>query len=173
MSDTGSDAARSTPRDGGGYGSVAVDSGPLAEGAAPGEGTPDEQRIRDLRDLLEPRKVKLLQQILATEWGSLSPAELAVRNPEVTDSTIRDHLRTMAQRERPFVVKLEDEEQKHAGGDLPWTYYAVTEYGVELLEQTGFYDSITLLYQAYDAAETPEEIRHIEAYDGRPTPDWL
>lgn len=155
------------PREPDGYGDVTV------EGASGAEGAFDEERMQDLRELLEPRKVKLLQQILATEWGSLSPVELAARNPDVSQSTVRDHLRSMAGRDRPFVVKLEDESQKHAGGDLPWTYYAVTEYGIELLEQAGLYDSISLLYQAYDAAEPPEEIRHVEAYDGRPTPDWL
>ncbi|WP_433632863.1 winged helix-turn-helix domain-containing protein [Halomicrococcus sp. NG-SE-24] len=130
----------------------------------------DEDHLRDLRELLAPTKLRLLQQILATDWGSLSARELAYRNPELTESTIRDHLRAMADRERPFVVQLEaDTKQK----GVPWKYYAVTEYGIELLKEADMYEGISVLYQAYQAMERTDEIRRIEEFTHRPTPDWL
>lgn len=131
----------------------------------------DAERVEDKRAVLEPTRLRLLQQILATEWGSLSAPELAYRNTDLSESTIRDHLREMAERERPFVVKLRVEDGKREQG-LPWTYYAVSEYGVELLKEVGAYDGITVLYQMYDRMER-DPIAEIEQFEHRPTPDWL
>lgn len=131
----------------------------------------DTERVEDKRAILEPTHLRLLQQILATEWGSLSAPELAYRNTDLSESTIRDHLREMANRKRPFVVKLKVEDGKRAQG-IPWTYYAVSEYGIELLKEVGAYDGITILYQMYDRMES-EPIEEIEQFDHRPVPDWL
>lgn len=130
----------------------------------------NEDHLRDLREVLSPPKLRLLQQILATEWGSLSARELAYRNPELTESTIRDHLRALSTRERPFVAQLEAETKQKG---VPWNYYAVTEYGIELLKKVDMYDGISLLYQAYQAMERTDEIQQIEEFKHRPTPDWL
>jgi DNA-binding transcriptional ArsR family regulator len=144
----------------------------------PGEELPDTEpqvfdtdRVEDKRAILEPTRLRLLQQILATEWGSLSAPELAYRNTDLSESTVRDHLRAMANRPRPFVEKLKVEDGKRAKG-IPWTYYAVSEYGIELLKEVGAYEGITVLYQMYDRMER-EPIADIEAFDHRPTPDWL
>lgn len=132
----------------------------------------DEDRLADLRYVMQPTRLKLLQQILATDWGSLSPTELAFRNPDVTESTVRDHLREMAQRERPTVVKLTVADGKGKRG-IPRTFYAVTEYGVELLQSIEAYEGISLLYQLYETIERPDEIREIEEFEHRPEPEWL
>jgi DNA-binding transcriptional ArsR family regulator len=131
----------------------------------------DAERVEDKRAILEPTRLRLLQQILATEWGSLSAPELAYRNTDLSESTIRDHLREMAARPRPFVEKLEVEDGKRAKG-IPWTYYAVSEHGIELLKEVGAYDGITVLYQMYDRMKS-EPIEDIERFDHRPVPDWL
>lgn len=131
----------------------------------------DTERVADKRAILEPTHLRLVQQILATEWGSLSAPELAYRNTDLSESTIRDHLREMADRERPFVVKLKVEDGKRAKG-IPWTYYAVSEYGIELLKEVGAYEGITVLFQMYDRMER-EPIDEIEQFDHRPVPDWL
>ena len=62
---------------------------------------------------MEPQTLWLLQQVLATEWGSLSARELAYWNSEITESTVRYHLREMATRDRPLVTKLDAETRKH------------------------------------------------------------
>lgn len=96
---------------------------------------------------MESRTLRLLQQILAIEWGSLSARELAYRNPEITESTVRDHLREMATRDRPLVAKLNAKTREQ---NVPWTYYAVTEYAIELLKELGAYEGISVLYRMYE-----------------------
>lgn len=132
----------------------------------------DEDHLADLRYVLQPTRLQLLQQILATDWGTLSPAELAFRNPDVSESTIRDHLREMTQRDRPMTAKLTVADGKGKRG-IPRTFYAVTEYGIELLKSVGMYEGISLLYQLYENVERPDEIRAIEAFEHRPEPEWL
>lgn len=56
---------------------------------------------------------------------------------------------------------------------IPRTYYAVSEYGVELLQQVGMYDGVAILYQVYREMDRPENIRAIEEWEHRPVPDWL
>ena len=140
------------------------------------EGVPphsyDEERLADLRYVLQPTRLRLLQQILATDWASLSPAELTFRNPDVSESTVRDHLREMTQRERPITAKLTVTDG-NGRRDVPRTYYAVTEHGVDLLQSVDAYEGISLLYQLYESVERPDEIRKIEEFDHRPEPEWL
>lgn len=117
-----------------------------------------------------PQTLRLLQQILASEWSSLSTRELAYRNPDVSESTVRDHLREMATRDRSLVMKLEAETREQ---NVPWTYYAVTEYAIDLLEKLGAYEGISVLCQMYEQMERTTDIEQIEAFEYRPTPDWL
>lgn len=119
---------------------------------------------------MESRTLRLLQQILATEWGSLSARELAYRNPEITESTVRDHLREMATRDRPLVAKLNAKTHEQ---NVPWTYYAVTEYAIELLKELGAYEGISVLYQMYEQMERTAHIERIEEFEHRPMPGWL
>ena len=132
----------------------------------------DEERLADLRYVLQPTRLRLLQQILATDWAALSPAELAFRNPDTSESTIRDHLREMTERERAITAKLTVSEGERRQG-VPRTFYAVTKYGVELLKTVGMYEGISLLYQMYENADRPERIRKVEKFEHRPEPDWL
>lgn len=131
----------------------------------------DEGRLRDKREILRPTRLRLLQQILATDWGSLSARELAYRNEDLEESTVRDHLREMATRPRPFVEKLTVEEGRREQG-LPWTFYAVTEYGIDLMKEVGVYDGISVLYQMYSKLDT-SPISDIEAFEYRPVPHWI
>ncbi|WP_135826261.1 hypothetical protein [Halorussus ruber] len=132
----------------------------------------DEERLADFRYVLQPTRLRLLQQILATDWGSLSPKELSFRNPDTSESTIRDHLREMTERERPITAKLTVAEEQRRQG-IPRTFYAVTEYGIELLQSVGAYDGISLLYQLYENMDRPDDVRRVEEFDHRPEPDWL
>jgi DNA-binding CsgD family transcriptional regulator len=140
----------------------------------------DTDRLSDLRAILTETKIRLLQQILASPTGALSAVELAARN-DITESTIRDHLRDLSQRDRPIVRTLEAETDDSVPNGIPRKYYAVTEYGIDLLTQLGLYEQIGILYDMYEAAdlelpdadERPVSIEDIETYEHRPTPDWL
>lgn len=140
----------------------------------------DPDRLSDLRAILTETKVRLLQQILASPTGALSAVELAARN-DITESTIRDHLRDLIERDRPIIRPLEAETDGRVPNGIPRKYYAVTEYGISLLKQVGLYEQIGILYDAYaaadlklpDADERPVDINDIESYEHRPTPDWL
>jgi DNA-binding HxlR family transcriptional regulator len=147
------------------------DSEPDSGDDGPGLQAFNEENLKDKRDILKPQYLRLLQQILATEWGSLSAPELSHRNEDISESTIRDHLREMANRKRPFVRKLTvDEEQREQ--NVPWTFYAVTEHGIDLLKAVDAYEGITVLYQMYSRMDS-DEISHIEAFAHRPEPDWI
>ena len=145
---------------------VAVDDVDLEEAAV----DYDEKRLADMRAVLEPRTLRILQQLLASETGALSPKEVAFRNPDVTESTIRDHLRTLT--EEGLTEKLEPGVESIPNA-IPRIYYAVSEYGIELLKQVGMYDGVAILYQVYREMDRPEDIQEIEEWEHRPTPDWL
>jgi len=147
------------------------------QGGRPEHGN-DAERLRDLRAILTKTKVTLLQQMLASPTGALSAVELAARS-EITESTIRDHLRDLTQRERPIVEVLEAETDDPVPNGIPRKYYAVSEYGIELLKQVGLYEQIGIIYDMYEAADLsvpadrPRDIEEIEGYEHRPTPEWL
>lgn len=140
----------------------------------------DADRLNDLRAILTETKVRLLQQILASPMGALSAVELGARN-DVTESTIRDHLRDLVQRDRPIVQTLDAETEDRVPNGIPRKYYAVSEYGIDLLEQVGLYEQVGSLYDMYEAADLelpntddrPVDIQDIETYEHRPMPDWL
>lgn len=139
----------------------------------------DPDRLADLRAILVEPKARLLQQILASSTGALSAVELAARN-EITESTIRDHLRDLSNRDPEIVAVLAAEESPVPNG-IPRKYYAVTEYGINLLKQVNLYEQIGILYDMYEAAELelpdsderPVTITDIEGYEHRPSPNWL
>lgn len=131
----------------------------------------DEDRLADKREILKPTKLKILQQLLANEWGCLSAREVAYRNDSIEESTIRDHLRELESRSPPLVRKLNVKEGYRKRG-IPWTFFAVSEYGLELLKEVGAYDGVTVLYQMYDNMDR-SSLREIEEFQHRPTPDWL
>jgi len=140
----------------------------------------DSSRLVDLREILTTTKLRLLQQILASPTGALSAVELAARNI-ITESTIRDHLRELANRDEPIVKTLDPETNDPVPNGIPRKYYAVTEYGIGLLKQVGMYDQIGILYDIYEAADLQlpsaddrtVSIEDIEDYPHRPSPDWL
>lgn len=131
----------------------------------------DEDRLRDKREILQPTKLRILQQLLANDWGCLSPREVAYRNADLEESTVRDHLRDLSTRSPAFTQKLVVDKAEREEG-IPWTYYAVTEYGIDLLHEVGVYEGISILYQMYENMDR-EELQKVEAFDNRPNPDWI
>jgi len=142
-------------------------SQPGATGRPTTDVGPDEETIDQLRAVLDETRLRLLQQILAYDDGALSVEELDYRNTDIKKRTIDYHLRKLA--DRNVVRKLKADNPEN---DLPSTYWAVTERGVELLKRLGFYDEIGALSEADDALKRTDRIREIEAFPGRPEPDW-
>lgn len=136
--------------------------------------------VSDLQAILSETKIRLLQQILASDTAALGAVELAARN-DITESTIRDHLRELADRDKQIVRTLDAETDDPVPNGIPRQYYAVTEYGIDLLKQIDMYEQVGLLYDMYSAAdlalpdteERPVGIEDIEQYEHRPSPDWL
>jgi DNA-binding HxlR family transcriptional regulator len=138
-----------------------------AEGGGAVDATPDEGTLERMRAILEETRLGLLQQILASEPGALSVEELAYRNTDLKSGTIDYHLREPESRD--VVTRLKADEPRT---DLPSTYWAVTERGIDLLQRLGFYEEIAVLSEADAALERTDRIRTIEAFEGRPEPDW-
>jgi DNA-binding transcriptional ArsR family regulator len=143
-------------------------SQPDASGGRSGmDVTPDETTVERMRAILEETRLGILQQILASNSGALSVEELAYRNTDLKAGTIDYHLRELEQRDVVTRLKADD-----PLNDIPSTYWAVTENGVALVKRLGFYDEIGVIAAADDALDRTDRIREIEAFGGRPEPDW-
>lgn len=129
--------------------------------------SPDDETVDRLRAMLDETRLRLLQQLLASDDGALSVEELSYRNTDLNDRTIDYHLRELET--RGVVRRLKADPVRN---DLPNTYWAVTGEGIESLQQLGFYDEIAVLSAADDALDRTDRIREIEAFEGRPEPDW-
>lgn len=129
---------------------------------------PDEETIDRMKVVLDETRLRLLQQLLAYDDGTLSVEELAYRNTDLKKGTIDYHLRELEKRD--VVARLKADPARN---DLPNTFWAVTEDGVELLKRLGFYDEIAVLAEADRALERTDRIREIEQFEGRPRPDWF
>ncbi|MCU4925116.1 helix-turn-helix domain-containing protein [Halobacteria archaeon AArc-dxtr1] len=129
--------------------------------------SPDAEAIDRLRAVVDETRLRLLQQLLASDDGALSVEELAYRNTDLKSGTIDYHLRELEARD--VTRRLKADEPRN---DLPNTYWAVTESGVDLLKRLGFYEEIAILSEADDALERTDRIREIEDFEARPVPDW-
>lgn len=137
-------------------------------GAPQLNGGPDTEAIDQMRSILEETRLRLLQQILAYDDGALSVEELAYRNTDLKERTIDYHLRKLESHGVAKRLKVTDGQRN----DVPNTYWAVTQTGVDLLKRLGFYDEIAILSEADHALERTDRIRELEAFEARPQPDW-
>lgn len=116
----------------------------------------------DLQFALQEVRTLLLQQILATETGLLSVAELEYRNrgeDDINKENIRYHLRKMAERD---IVAKEKVPSGQRVRDLPNTFFTVTDYGEAILEQANLLAESDLWTEMYEQMERTEEIERIE-----------
>ena len=154
---------------------------PLVTGLAEeGESLPSEVKERmeeldredydDLQTILEPHNLKLFQQILASDTGTLSLEEIAYRNPGLSEEMIEYRLMKLSERERPFITTLS---VTPSSDHLPSTYYAVTERAISLLQTVNAYEGISLIYQMYQHMDQTDRIKEIEDLGDHPRPDWL
>jgi len=131
----------------------------------------DGERLEAKRDLLEEHNLRIVQQLLASDTGALSPKEVAFRNEGIiSESTVRDHLRELT--DKGFVRKLEPDVER-IPNTMPRTFYAASPLTIELLQEMGLCESLGMLYQIYASLNRPEEIQQIEEWEGKPTPDWI
>ncbi len=116
----------------------------------------------DLQFALQEVRTLLLQQILATETGLLSVAELVYRNrgeDDIGEENIRYHLREMEDRE---IVEKEKVPSGQRVRDLPNTFFTVTDYGEAILEQANLLAESDIWAQMYEKMERTEKIERIE-----------
>lgn len=122
----------------------------------------------EVKTVFTQERILLLQQILASDNGVRSVPELEYLNPEMSESSIYYHLETLADHDIVTRVRLPEDERE---SDLPYVFWAVTPLGIELLQDSPFFDTLGLLYQVYDAVEYPPRQQAIQELDP-PTPDW-
>lgn len=135
------------------------------------EGLYNEERLEAMRELLQEHNLRIVQQLLASDTGALSPKEVAFRNKSIiAESTVRDHLRELAK--KGFVEKLEPDVES-IPNTMPQTFYAASPVAIKLLQEMGLWENLGMLYQIYNSLERPEEIQQIERWEGRPKPDWI
>jgi repressor of nif and glnA expression len=116
----------------------------------------------DLQFALQEVRTLLLQQILATETGLLSVAELVYRNRgenDIDEENIRDHLRKLRERN---IIEREKLPVGERVGNLPNTFYAVTDYGEQILDHAGLLAEVGIWAQLYDQMDRTDEIEQIE-----------
>lgn len=131
----------------------------------------DEDRLAAMRELLREHYLRIVQQILASDTGALSPKEVAFRNEGIiAESTVRDHLHSL--HENGYIEKLEPEVDT-IPNTIPRTFYAASEFTIDLLKELGLWENLGMLYQIYDVLERPDDIKAIEDWDERPVPDWI
>lgn len=115
-----------------------------------------------------------MQQIIAHESGVLSVEELDYRNTDLGRDQIRDRLESL--QKMGVVTELP---ANPVQDDMPSTFWAVTEQGIEELrtrspsEQDGILHDASsaaeIMSAADDALNRSERIRKIEQFDGRPS----
>jgi len=116
----------------------------------------------DIQFALQEVRTVLLQQILATETGLLSVAELHYRNrgeDDITEENVRYHLREMAARDIVTKQKVPNGQRVR---DLPTTFFGVTDYGEAILEQANLLAESGLWAEMYGQMERTERIERIE-----------
>ncbi len=126
----------------------------------------DGRRFDQLDTLLDQKRLRFVQQIIAHDSGVLSVEELSYRNPDIESETVDYHLRKLES-----VGLVERLSADDPANDLPSTYWAVTDRGVARLDNLGFYDEVEALAVADEMLERTERIERIEAFDGRPRGD--
>ena len=84
-----------------------------------------EEKLEDIRLLLNPPNLKLVQQILASPTAALGIFELVARN-SIPESRIREHLRSLHERDRPIVTSLHLEDENGVSEGIPREYFAAT-----------------------------------------------
>lgn len=133
----------------------------------------------DIQFALQEVRTLLLQQILATETGLLSVAELVYRNrdeDDIGEENVRYHLREMADR---GIVTKEKVPTGQRVRDLPNTFFRVTDYGEMILKRANLLAECDLWAELYEQMERTDEIERIEQLkrqdweqdDDRPTGD--
>ncbi|ERH12830.1 MAG: hypothetical protein J07HB67_01856 [halophilic archaeon J07HB67] len=126
----------------------------------------DGVRFDQLETLLDKKRLRFVQQILAHDSGVLSVEELSYRNPDIELATVDYHLRKLESVGLTERLSADD-----PANHLPNTYWAVTDRGVARLDKLGFYDEVEALTVADEMLERTERIERIETFDGRPQVD--
>lgn len=126
--------------------------------------------VAELQFILQETRVVLLQQMLAHETGALSVEELCYRNPDLSEENVRYHLRELEARGIVEGLEISPGERTR---ELPNTFFAATEKGLQLLRRANLDEEVGVWKQVYDRLERTDRIERIEGMDERPVPGWF
>lgn len=107
-----------------------------------------------LKAITQDTRASLLADIVGHPKGMPSVAELDYTNPDVSRSTIDEHLRVLVD---AGVVAREKLPPGERSRDLPHTFYRVTDAGRELFDRNDLFDR-TVWREQYARVEKTEEI---------------
>jgi len=119
-----------------------------------------------LRLVTEETRGNLVQDILGHPRASPSFDELNYLNPSKSRSTIREHLETLI---HEGIVKKILLDEADRGRDNPYTFYTLTNEGLDLLVTHNlFVDEVNFIREDYGAVEKPDFVKKCES---APRPD--
>lgn len=129
---------------------------------AAGESAVSNDTLEVLRYVTQDTRLNLLQDIIGHPQGSPSPKELDYTNPEVTQSTISEHLSGLT--ERGVIRRVEvPPDSPFRSRELPDVFYTLTEDGRELLDKYDILvDEEEEIKRDYANLEKPEDIIRAE-----------
>lgn len=112
------------------------------------------------------RSVLIAQQILSHESGALSLEGLSYRNPDMSETTLKQYLDCLSS------LGIVEETVVDTGGDIPDTYWVVTDQCVEEFEEMNILSGVEVLVVVDSVAlKKTDRIEQIESFDGRPETD--
>ena len=118
----------------------------------------DDER-KTLNVVTQETRFVLLQNILGHPQQLPSLKELSYVNPNKSDGTIYEHLRTLIDTGIAVAHELPSDERSR---DLPYKFYGLTDDGRDFLDEHGLLRAESTLREAYEAVEKPERIERYE-----------
>lgn len=113
---------------------------------------------RALQAVTQETRAALLADVVGHPAGAPSVEELDYTNPDVSRSTIDEHLGVLVEAGVVEKVRLPPGERSR---DLPYTFYRITDAGRDLFDRNNLFDRAVWREQ-YERVEKPERILEAE-----------
>lgn len=114
--------------------------------------------MSDYEVLLDSPNLTLMQMLIANDTAALPFEELEYLNPNDEAQSLREGLSELVDEGFVEIMTVETPE------DVPSVYYAPTIEARDSLEELRLWSGLRLLYDVYQAVETPERIEYIRKY---------
>ena len=122
------------------------------------------ERREVLQSVIQDTRFAIVQTILSHPEQLPSRREIAFANPNKSESTIREHIQDLQDKDIITEVTLADDQRSR---DLPRKFYGVTTYGYKFLEDHRLISSEETLREVYKRTKKPDVI---ERYEEAPRP---